>query len=77
MEPEGREEWDAPLEWVSPKKTQCPVVEGGGRSLLQDAAEQGWHWVSQIIGRNGTFREERNGEPESRGNDRDAQEAAR
>ena len=58
QEPEGREEWDAPLEWVSPAQTQCPVAEGGGRSLLQDAAAQGWHWVSQIIGRDGTFRED-------------------
>ena len=62
QEPEGRQEWDAPLEWVSPGRTQRPVAEGGEQSLLQEAAEQGWYWVSQIIGPNGTFREEENPE---------------
>ena len=49
-QPPGRQEWDAPLEWVKPAVTQIPLKGiQKGRTLLQESAKSGLHWVSDII----------------------------
>ena len=43
--PEGRAEWDVPLEMVEPHMTQ---LEAHKSSMLIEAQKHGIHWVSQL-----------------------------
>ena len=52
--PGGSKAIDVALEMIEPALTQCRVAQ---RSLVMEAHRCGWHWLSQIVTREGAYRD--------------------